>query len=75
MALGLLWKEIERAQKQLQEEMVRIGLEETRRRQTVIGRRLNSEELWSIRQSYGLTDEQMRVVEERYGSVEEIRGG
>jgi hypothetical protein len=66
--LRVLIEEVKRKQKQHDEEMVRIGLEEIQRREAVMGRRLDSEELWSIKQSFGLTDEQMRLVEEQHGA-------
>ena len=66
--LHVLRKEIERVQKRREDEMVRIGLEETRRRQTVIGRRLSTEELRSIGQSFGLTGQEVQRVEEQYSS-------
>jgi hypothetical protein len=66
--LQVLRKEIECVQKRREDEMVRIGLEETRRRQAVLGHRLNTEELRSVGQSFGLTDEEMQLIEEQYGS-------
>jgi hypothetical protein len=66
--MGVLLEEIRRKQKQHDDEMVSIGLEETRRREKVMERRLDSEELWSIKQSFGLTDEQMQRIEEQYAS-------
>ena len=66
--LRILREEIGRVQKEYEEEMVRIVLEEIRREQVLIGRRLNSEELRSKKQSFGVTDEQMQRIEEQYGS-------
>lgn len=67
--LRILREEIASRQKQHDDEMVRIGLEEARHREAVMGRRLDGEELWSVKQSFGLTDEQMQRIEERYGSA------
>jgi hypothetical protein len=66
--LRLLVEEMKRRQNQYDEEMVRIGLEAARNEETAIGRRLTSGELQAIRQSYGLTDEQMQLVEQQYGA-------
>jgi hypothetical protein len=66
--LRILREEMGREHKQHQEEMVRIGLEAIRSEQRAIGRRLNGGELRAIKQSYGLTGEQMQLVEEQYGS-------
>lgn len=66
--LRVLMEEIKRKQKQHDDEMVRIGLEAARNEERVIGRRLTSGELRAIRQSYGLTDEEMHRIEEQYGS-------
>ena len=66
--LHVLRKEIERKQKQHQEEMVRIGLEAIQSQQAVIGRRLSTEELRSTGQSFGLTGQEMQRVEEQYSS-------
>lgn len=66
--LRILREEMRRNQKKHQEEMVRIGLEAVRGDEKLIGRRLDGEEMRSIKQSYGLTDEQMRRVEEQYNS-------
>lgn len=67
--LRIVVEEMRRNQKKHQEELVRIGLEAVRGQEKLIGRRLDGEEMRSIRQSYGLTDEQMRRVEERYNSI------
>lgn len=64
--LRILQEEMGRKQKEHQEEMVRIGLEGIRRQQMLIGCRLDSGEVRSIMQSYGLTDEEMQRVEEEY---------
>jgi len=66
--LRLLVEEIKRRQNQHDEEMVRIGLEAIRSQQTHLGRRLDNGEFRSIKQSYGLTDEQMQLVEQQYGA-------
>jgi hypothetical protein len=66
--LRVLVEEIKHKQKQHDDEMVGIGLEAARNEERVIGRRLTSGELRAIRQSYGLTDEQMQLVEEQYGA-------
>lgn len=65
--LRILREEMVLMRREHQQEMVRIGLEAIRNQQTVIGRQLDSGELRSIKQSYGLTDEQMQLVEEQYG--------
>ena len=64
----ILREEMGRKQKEYQEEIVRIVLGEIRHQEMLVGRRLDSGELRSIKQSYGLTDEQMQRIEEQYGS-------
>ena len=66
--LRILREEMGRKQKEHQQEMVRIGLEAIRSQQTLVGRRLNGGELLSIKQSYGLTDREMQLIEKQYGS-------
>jgi len=65
--LGILLEEIGRKQKQHQEAMVRIVLEDIRRQEKLIDRPLNREEMQSVKQSYGLTEEQRKGIEEEYG--------
>ncbi len=65
--LGILLEEIERKQEEHQEAMVRIVLEDIRRQEKLIDRPLNQEEMQSVKQSYGLTEEQRRRIEEEYG--------
>jgi len=66
--LRVFIEEIKRRQKEHDDEMVGIGLEAIRSQQTHLGRRLENGELRSIKQSYGLTDEEMQRIEEQYGS-------
>ena len=47
--------------------MVRIVLEDIRRQEKLIDRPLNQEEMQSVKQSYGLTEEQRQRIEEEYG--------
>ena len=64
--LDALREEMERKQKEHQEEMVRIVLEEVRRRETLVGRPLDKEEMRSLKESFGLTEEEMhRLQQER----------
>jgi hypothetical protein len=53
--LGILRGEMERKQREYQEEMERIVLEEVRRRETLVGRLLDKEEMRSLKQSFGLS--------------------
>jgi len=62
--LGTLRGEMERKQKEHQEEMVRIVLEEIRRREMLIGRPLDKEEMRSLKQSFDLTEEEMHRIQE-----------
>lgn len=66
--LDILLKDIGRHQKEYEEEMVRIGLDEMRRMENVIGRRLNERDMRSMQQSYGFTEEQMQRIEKAYTS-------
>jgi len=65
--LGILREEMERKQKEHQEEMVRIVLEAIRSREMLLGWPLDKEEMRSLIQSYGLTEEQMHRIEEERG--------
>jgi hypothetical protein len=67
--LAILREEMERKQKEHREEMVRIVLEEIQHREMLAGRRLSGEEMRSIEQSYGLTEEEMHRVQEERGST------
>jgi len=49
--------------------MVRIVLEQIRRSEMLAGRRLSKEEVRSVKQSYGLTEEEMHRVQEERGST------
>lgn len=64
--LATLREEMERKQKEHQEEMVRIVLEEIRRREMLIGRPLDKEEMRSLKQSFDLTEEEMHRIQEEY---------
>ena len=65
--LGILRGDMERKQREHQEEMVRIVLEELRRRETLVGRPLDKREIRSLKQSFGLTGEELRRIEEERG--------
>jgi len=65
--LGTLREEMERKQKKHEEEMVRIVLEDKHRRELVVGRPLDKEEMHSLEQSYGLTEEEMHRIQEECG--------
>jgi hypothetical protein len=69
LVLRLVVEEVRRRQKEYEEEMVRIGLGELQNYEKVMGCRPDGQQMRSIMQSYGLTDEQMRRVEERYNSI------
>ena len=64
--LDILLKDMERKQSEYEEKMVRIGLDALRHGETVLGRPLTKDEVRPMLQSYGLTEEQMRRVEDQY---------
>lgn len=64
--MRVLLEEMERRQKQYDEEMARIVLDEIRKWETTMGRQPEASEMQSIIQRYGVTDEQKRRVEEEY---------
>ncbi|MCH7998859.1 MAG: hypothetical protein IIA91_05220 [Chloroflexi bacterium] len=66
--LGILLEEIGRKQKEHQEAMVRIVLEDIRRQEKLIDRSLTREEVQSVKQSYGLTEDEVHGVEQQYAS-------
>jgi hypothetical protein len=69
--LRILMDEVEQKQSKYEEEMVRIVLEEIQRRETVLARRLDKEEMRSIKREFGLTEGQAQRVDDTYGSTEE----
>ena len=69
--LRILMDEVEQKRSKYEEEMVRIVLEEIRRRETVLGRRLDKEEMRSIKREFGLTDGQAQRIDDTYDSTEE----
>ena len=65
--LRILREEMGRKQKEHQEAIGRIVLDEIRRIEMTMGHRLDEEELQSVRKQYGFTEEQMKRVEKEYG--------
>jgi hypothetical protein len=65
--LAILREEVERKQREYREEMARIVLEEVRRRETVVGRPLDEEEMRSLKRSFGLAEEEMHRLQQERG--------
>lgn len=65
--LRILREEMRRKHKEHEETLVRIVLDEIRRMEMTMGRRLDGEELQSVKMQFGLTEEQMKRVEKRSG--------
>lgn len=65
---GILLEEMRRQQMEHDENMVRIGLNEARRAEVMLGHRLDKETLGSAIGTLGLTEEQMQRIEKEYNS-------